>query len=79
MNNLIPYTDLIHTWISNIKITAGYVFRECVVMSLLKYICLIIGKIDSQRHTATKNIRTYIFSTYFRKYLPRFGIVASSA
>ena len=39
-----------------------------------KYICLIIGKIDIQRHTATKNIRTYIFSTYFRKYLPRFGI-----
>ena len=79
MNNLIPYTDLIHTWISNIKITARYVFRECMVMSLLKYICLIIGKIDSQRHTATKNIRTYIFSTYFRKYLPRFGIVARSA
>ena len=39
-----------------------------------KYICLIIGKIDIQRHTVTKNIRTYIFSTYFRKYLPRFGI-----
>ena len=44
-----------------------------------KYICLIIGKIDSQRHTATKNIRTYIFSTYFCKYLPRFGIVVRSA
>ena len=79
MNDLMPYTYLIHTWISNIKITAGYVFRECMVMSLLKCICLIIGKIDSQRHTATKNIRTYIFSTDFRKYLPRFGIVVRSA
>ena len=79
MNDLMPYTYLIHTWISNIKITAGYVFRECMVMSLQKCICLIIGKIDSQRHTATKNIRTYIFSTYFRKYLPRFGIVVRSA
>ena len=29
-------------------------------------------------YAATKNIRTYVFSTYFRKYLPRFGIVVRS-